>query len=102
MLEKERVFDFLQGLNKDLDEVRGRILGKDPLSSIKEAFAEVRREESLKRVMLGESTNTILETFALISKGVDNQHYEDIRGPQRSDRLQCNYYHKKGHTHNTC
>ena len=27
MVEKDRVFDFLAGLNKDLDEVRGRILG---------------------------------------------------------------------------
>lgn len=27
MLEKERVFDFLQVLNSGLDEVRGRLLG---------------------------------------------------------------------------
>ena len=52
MLEKERVFDFLQGLNSDLDEVRGRLLGTKPLPSLREVFAEVRREESRKRVML--------------------------------------------------
>nr|KYP46491.1 hypothetical protein KK1_031896 [Cajanus cajan] len=45
MLEKERVFDFRQG-TKELDEVRGWILGLKPLPSLKEAFAMVRREES--------------------------------------------------------
>lgn len=34
MLEKERVFEFLAGLNKELDEVRGQILGKEPLPLI--------------------------------------------------------------------
>ena len=35
MLEKERVFDFLQGLASELDDVRGRILGLKPLPSLK-------------------------------------------------------------------
>ena len=30
MMEKDRVFEFLVGLNKELDEVHGRILGKEP------------------------------------------------------------------------
>ena len=34
MLEKERIFYFLQGLNSDLDEVRGRLLGVKPLPSL--------------------------------------------------------------------
>ena len=46
MLDKERVFDFLLGLNKELDEVRGCVLGFKPFPEIKEAFAEVRREEA--------------------------------------------------------
>jgi len=52
MLEKERFVDFLQGLNPELDEGRGRLLGTKPLPSLREAFAEVRREESRKKVML--------------------------------------------------
>ena len=34
LLEKEQVFDFLQGLDVDLDEVRGRLLGSKPFPSI--------------------------------------------------------------------
>ncbi|KAI5412874.1 hypothetical protein KIW84_057482 [Lathyrus oleraceus] len=37
------VFMFLAGLNKDLDEVRGGVLGKVPLSTLREIFAEIRR-----------------------------------------------------------
>ena len=52
MLAKERIYDFLAGLNRDLDEVHGRILGTKLQMPIDEIFAEVRREESKKQVML--------------------------------------------------
>ncbi|KAL9420097.1 hypothetical protein AB3S75_037804 [Citrus x aurantiifolia] len=51
-IERGRVFVFLAGLNKELDEVRGRILGKKPLPTIREVFSEVRREEARRQVML--------------------------------------------------
>lgn len=40
MVEKERVFDFLHGLNVDLDEVRGQLLGTKPFPLIREAVVE--------------------------------------------------------------
>ena len=69
ILEKERAFDFLAGLNKELDELRGRILGKEPLPSIREIFSEVQREESRRKVMLGEQQSSQSETFALVIHG---------------------------------
>ena len=44
-LENEIVFEFLAGLNQELDDVRGRILGQRFLPSTREVFAEVRRKE---------------------------------------------------------
>ena len=44
--ENDRVYVFLAGLNHNLDEVRGQILGRKPLPSIREVFSEVRREEA--------------------------------------------------------
>jgi len=38
IIEKHRIFDFLHGLNTDLDEVRGRILETKPLPSLREVF----------------------------------------------------------------
>lgn len=53
IIEKKRTFTFIHGLNKELDEVRGRIMGVKPFPSLEESFSEVRREESRRKIMLG-------------------------------------------------
>ena len=61
IVEQKRIFKFLLGLNQNLDEVRGRMLGTKPLPNIREVFSEVRSEERRKKVMMG-STTTQLAT----------------------------------------
>ncbi|XP_073121030.1 uncharacterized protein [Henckelia pumila] len=70
-LEHGRVFVFLARLNKELDEVRGRLLGRKPLPSLREIFSEVRREEAQRHVMLQRVAEQRVETegSALISNG---------------------------------
>ena len=46
MVEDYHIFKFLIGLNVEFDEVRGRIIGRQPLPSIRDVFFEVRCEES--------------------------------------------------------
>ncbi|XP_010269385.1 PREDICTED: uncharacterized protein LOC104606050 [Nelumbo nucifera] len=61
--------DIRQGLNVEFDEVRGGIIGRNPLPPIGEVFAEVRREESRRQVMLGKKaagTTRPVEGSALI------------------------------------
>ncbi|XP_024024957.1 uncharacterized protein LOC112092611 [Morus notabilis] len=73
--KNDRVYVFLAGLNQELDEVRGRILGRKPLPSIREVFSEVRREETRRKVMLKtfEPKNSPeVESLALVSKGSDS------------------------------
>ena len=53
MVENDRIYKFLVGLNVEFDEVRGKIIGHGPLPSLGEVFAEVRREESRRGVTLG-------------------------------------------------
>lgn len=45
MVEKERVFEFLNGLNCDLDDVRGRILRLKPLPNV------FRRDEERRKLL---------------------------------------------------
>ncbi|KAL5743714.1 hypothetical protein ACOSQ2_026830 [Xanthoceras sorbifolium] len=68
--ESSRIFTFLIGLNIEFDEVRGRIIGRQPLPSINEVFAEVRREESMRLVMLGKKNgeSSPVEISALVSQ----------------------------------
>ncbi|RVW69147.1 hypothetical protein CK203_064460 [Vitis vinifera] len=59
--------------DKSLDEVRGRILGTKPLPTIQEAFSEVRREESRKKLMMGTTPfSNVQEGSTLISQGSTN------------------------------
>lgn len=97
---KERVFDFLAGLNKELDEVLDRILDRKPLPSTREDFAEVRMEESRRQVMLGPETHepspSIEKTSALMTTKPDAF---TSRYPRKSNRVRpiCDHYYKLGH-----
>lgn len=53
IVEQKRTFKFLLGFNKNLDEVRGRVIGTKPFLSIRETFLEVRHEENRKKLMMG-------------------------------------------------
>ncbi|XP_017981569.1 PREDICTED: uncharacterized protein LOC18592547 [Theobroma cacao] len=106
MLEKERVFDFLHGLSKDLDEVRGGLLGTKPFPNIREAFAEVRREESRKRAMLRMTTEVISDNWsqssALVSKKHEPANSSDQRGNRKNDKAWCDHCQRPYHTRETC
>ncbi|KAL6317167.1 hypothetical protein AAG906_029919 [Vitis piasezkii] len=86
-MENERVFEFLAGLNRELDDVRSRVLSRRPLPSIREVFSEVRREESRRRVMLDHSVGP--EGSALLTYGPHGPHGPYAiagRGPYHSSR----------------
>ncbi|RVW46154.1 Retrovirus-related Pol polyprotein from transposon RE1 [Vitis vinifera] len=70
IVEQKRLFKFFLGLNRELDDVRGRIMGIKPLPSLREAFSEVRREESRKKVMMGskEQPAPTLDASALAAR----------------------------------
>ncbi|KAL5851107.1 hypothetical protein ACOSQ3_006225 [Xanthoceras sorbifolium] len=95
-----RVFKFLLRLNKELDEVRGRILSTKPLPTLRDS--EVRREESRNKVMLGtRSTNlTAGEGSALAVRGPQVHHADENR--PRKGRPWCDHCHKHGHSKDTC
>lgn len=76
-MEKKYIFAFLNGLNKSLNAVRGRMIAIKPLPLVQEVFAEVRREESKRKVtMRGQSTPPIGERSALFTWGPSSQQGE--------------------------
>lgn len=89
---------FLTGLNQNLDEVRGRILGRKPLPSIREVFSKVRREEAWRKKMLHSKENVPnLETksSALVSKSIDSDN-DSLKKPW------CEHCKKPWHMKETC
>ncbi|GMP46736.1 hypothetical protein CsSME_00014783 [Camellia sinensis var. sinensis] len=99
IVEGKRVFTFLLGLNTNLDEIRGRIMGVKPLPSLREAFSEVRREESWKKLMMGSHQQlNMAESSALKTQfaPIDN------RQKNKGGRPWCDHCRKPGHSRETC
>ena len=72
--ENDQVYMFLAGVSHNLDEVKGRILGRKPLQSIREVFSKVRQEECRKRIMFSNPELTLKtepKGSALASRGLD-------------------------------
>lgn len=83
-LEKERVFDFLVGLNRDLDDVQGRLAARDPFPSPDDAFAEVRREELRSKVML---TDVVPQFLSAPESSVMVSHKTPTQGQRQTNGL---------------
>ncbi|XP_075515435.1 uncharacterized protein LOC142550082 [Primulina tabacum] len=100
--ENDRVYVFLAGMSQDLDEVKGRILGRRPLPSIREVFSEISQEESRKKVMNNQvihETNggSANDTSALVSRGNDPGYNLD-----KKKKPWCDHCKKAWHTRETC
>ncbi|GMP92340.1 hypothetical protein CsSME_00042602 [Camellia sinensis var. sinensis] len=54
-VEKERVYDFLAGLNLEYDQIRVQVLGRSPFPTLREAYALVQQEESRRSAMVHSS-----------------------------------------------
>ncbi|XP_074364949.1 uncharacterized protein LOC141705998 [Apium graveolens] len=102
-VEAYRIYKFLAGLNVEFEEVRARIIGRTPLPSISEVFAEVRREESRRHVMLGKNIISQAENSALAS--VDITAHKAVVHKKRTEekpRIWCDFCNKPRHTRETC
>ncbi|KAJ0010983.1 hypothetical protein Pint_34347 [Pistacia integerrima] len=91
IVDTGRIFKFLAGLNVEYDEVHGRIIGRNSLPPIGEVFAEVRREESRRHVMLGKKTTcstTSMEGSALAIP--EAQVSKRTSQNQRKTKTTCN------------
>ena len=102
-IEKTQIYKFLAGLTVEFDEVRGRIIGRQPLPSIGEVFSEVRREESRRSVMLGKRVvGTTIEGSAFAVGGGYNKNTPHLPKPDEKPRVWCDFCNKPRHTRETC
>nr|CAD1831665.1 unnamed protein product [Ananas comosus var. bracteatus] len=102
LIEKERVYDFLAGLQAEFDPIRVQVLGRDPFPSLREAYAYVQQEESRRNVMIYHPT---FEKSALSStaasktiKSIQNKGSDLID----KDHLKCDHCGRSRHTKETC
>ncbi|KAI5424588.1 hypothetical protein KIW84_030681 [Lathyrus oleraceus] len=94
--ENECVFIFLVGLNKDLDEVRGRVLRKTSLPTLRETFAEIRRDETRQGIMMGKTPQSSeFEGSTLTTRNIGE-------GKNPDKVPWCDHCKREWHTHENC
>ena len=71
LIQEERVYTFLDGLDDRLDQIRSDVLRMKPFPTVEEAYAYVRREDSRQSVMLTGGDHPIGSVMA--SKGRPNE-----------------------------
>ena len=104
-VERERIFEFLAGLNMEFDPVRVQILGKESMPSLNEVFSVIRAEEG-RRTMMMEATHT--EGSAMMITHGRNEIKHDVEAIKPEGRKIpkeeqfCNYCKKIGHTKEIC
>ncbi|KAF7813108.1 TMV resistance protein N-like isoform X1 [Senna tora] len=99
LVEKERIYKFLLGLNKSLDNIRGRILSVKPLPSLREVLSTVLHEESRRKLMLGSLADSdSMNGFSLAVHGVSH----NPGNGQKKGRPLCDHCHRTGHFKDKC
>jgi len=96
-VEKERIYDFLAGLNSEFDAVRVQILDEEDLPSLNEVIFLIRAEDGRRGVMLEAIRG---ESSALVSLKTHNQNKgpRDEKKPVDRDSLWCTFCKKHRHT----
>ena len=109
-MERERIYEFLAGLNAKFDQVRVQILGKEEVPSLSEVFSIIRAEEGMRSVMLD---SPAIEGSALaVTKKPSSNNFggpkqnqdckETYKSPTNKDNFWCNYCKKPRHTKEMC
>ncbi|XP_070665261.1 uncharacterized protein [Malus domestica] len=106
---KDRVYDFLAGLDSGFDQVRSEILRMKPIPGIEECFNLVRRESQRKATMMGTKTTMAAPPMAMATKASSSRPraYGNTRSSRTQedidkDKLHCNHCNGTRHTEDTC
>ena len=97
-IERDRVYDFLTGLNFEFDLVRIQILGRPKIPSLTEAISLVRAEESRRGIMLDppSTENSALLTSKPQGLVLDKTtaHYDRSSVHKNREEVWCTYCKK--------
>ncbi|RVX02076.1 hypothetical protein CK203_025483 [Vitis vinifera] len=89
MLEMERVFQFLLGLNPEFDQACEKILGKDLFLDLDEAFSHIHGEESRKELIGNKTENcgSLTTENSALAVAKQNQNASDNKKPVDKDKI---------------
>ncbi|KAK9683488.1 hypothetical protein RND81_10G144600 [Saponaria officinalis] len=114
---KNNLIDFLMGLDRKFEHLRGQILAMDPLPSVNQAFAKVHQAEVQKSItvsdLVPDMDSVAMAASQQHSSGqfidnhtrgytVGNTWKRDGKKPKMDRPYYCDHCHKSGHTRDFC
>ncbi|RVW89802.1 Retrovirus-related Pol polyprotein from transposon TNT 1-94 [Vitis vinifera] len=109
LLQEDRVYVFLDGLDDRLDKIRGDVLQLRPFPTVEQAYAHVRREALRQYVMITSSADAV-SGAVLATKGLKlgssvqppTVHNGRPKSRTSSEGLKCSHCGNSKHTRDTC
>lgn len=103
-IQKQRLFQFLAGINETFDKEKRDSLNQDPLPTVEMAYATIRREISRRGIMTHTSSRGKIPSA--IGSGLAVKHRSDFlsfrRETEDKAHLKCSYYGGNRHTREGC
>ncbi|KAK3004952.1 hypothetical protein RJ639_020199 [Escallonia herrerae] len=112
ILQEDRVYTFLDGLDDRLDNIQGDVLQLKPFPTVEQAYAHVRREDLRQSVML--TKDDIVHSAVMISKGQKSQqqpslqlasngkHNFSTKPKSQGEEVGCTHCGHPKHNRDTC
>ncbi|KAB5521558.1 hypothetical protein DKX38_025877 [Salix brachista] len=101
-IQKDRIYDFLAGLDDVFDPIRSDLLRTKSVPSIEECFNTIRREAQRQVTMMGTKTTGESSSMAIISKTpFKSRNFRAIEEAEK-DKLRCSHCNGNRHTKDTC
>ncbi|KAJ8631884.1 hypothetical protein MRB53_025220 [Persea americana] len=117
ILQEDRVYIFLDGLDDRLDKTRSDVLQLKPFPTVEQAYAHVRREDVRQMVMTSGAATA--PGVVMASKGIKADHYHtppktgilslsngksnpSSKSKAPSDGMKCTHCGNAKHTRETC
>ncbi|GAV70465.1 hypothetical protein CFOL_v3_13963 [Cephalotus follicularis] len=98
-IEKERVYDFLAGLNPYYNQVRVQVLGRDPFPTLEKAYNLIQHEERRRNCMMP-AVHPVRSALATMSRPPTTT--SDLKlYPTDKNPVVCDYCGKPRHTRAT-
>lgn len=98
LLQEDRVYTFLDGLDDRLDKIRSDVLQTQPFPTVEQAYAQVRREDLRQSVMMTHD-DTVSGGAMISRRGHKPQHPISFHTPSNGKSITKSLGGEEGCTH---
>ena len=96
-IQRQRLYQFLTGINDNLDKERRDLLNNDPLPTVEAAYTIIRREISRRKIM--NSVSSLGTSPSEIGSGLVMRNKKPHRNRDEDDRIKLRCTHCGGSRH---